>query len=122
MNKIAESELVGAAAARGVLDGSTPGGPRRIQAGRLRRCCGKLGGRVDPYGIRLRNVLVEGQLNLAGMAVPFPLLFDSCEFDEAPVIEGAELHELALRDCGNCPGCSRTVCGSGGILTCLTPA
>jgi hypothetical protein len=104
VDEIGESELIGVAAAGSVLDGAVPGARRRIQAGHLRRCCGKLRGRVDPRGIRLRNVVVEGQLDISGMSVPFPLWFDSCEFDEALVIEGAELHELALRDCRRLPG------------------
>ncbi len=104
MDEIVESELLRCAAAGGVVEGAVHGVRRRIQAGHLRRCCGKLKERVDPRGISLRNLLIEGQLDLSGMTVPFPLWFDSCMFDEALVVEGAELHELALRDCERLPG------------------
>ena len=34
----------------------------------------------------------------------FPLRFDGCEFDSAPVVEGADLFELALTGCPRLPG------------------
>ena len=48
--------------------------------------------------------MVVGCLDLAGLEVPFPLRFDGCDFDSAPVFEGAQLHELALTACDRLPG------------------
>ena len=36
--------------------------------------------------------------------VPFPLRFDGCEFDTAPVVEGAQLFDLALTGSPRLPG------------------
>jgi len=38
-------------------------------------------------------------MDLAGLDLPFPLRFEECEFDSAPVVEGATLAELALTGC-----------------------
>ena len=70
----------------------------------LRRCCHELKHQVDPRGLRLNNVIVVGCLDLAGLEVPFPLRFDGCEFDSAPVVEGAQLFELSLTGCLRLPG------------------
>src|ERR1700722_17379773 len=104
MDEIAASELLDAARAGEVLEGGLNGARRHIQASHIRRLCGTLKGRVDPRGIRLKNARITGELDLAGIVVPFPLWFVSCEFGEAPVIEGSELHELAFRDCPRLPG------------------
>ena len=40
----------------------------------------------------------------AGLDVSFPLRFDGCDFDAAPMVEGAVLHELALTGCTGLPG------------------
>lgn len=104
MDEIGASELLDAARAGEVLEGGINGTRRHIQASHIRRLCGTHKGRVDPRGIRVKNARITGELDLAGMVVPFPLWFVSCEFGEAPVIEGSELHELAFRDCPRLPG------------------
>jgi hypothetical protein len=86
------------------IDGGEPGAKRTIAAALLRRCCHELKGQVDPRGLRLRNAVITGSLDLAGLAVPFPLRFEGCEFDSAPVVEGADLFELALTGCPRLPG------------------
>jgi hypothetical protein len=77
---------------------------RAVQAALLRRCCHELKDQIDPRGLRLVNAVVIGCLDLAGLVVPFPLRFDGCEFDSAPVVEGAELFELSLTGCPRLPG------------------
>jgi hypothetical protein len=104
MNEIGEGELLGAAQAGDVLDGGENGAPRLVSSILIRRLCQRLTARVDAHGIRLKNVLIAGELDLAGLAVPFALKFVSCEFSEPLVIEGAELHDLALRGCQRLPG------------------
>jgi hypothetical protein len=39
-----------------------------------------------------------------GLRVAFPLRFERCEFDSAPVVEGAPLFELSLTGCPRLPG------------------
>jgi hypothetical protein len=48
--------------------------------------------------------VITGRLDLAGLTVPFPLRFDGCEFDSPPVVEGADLFELAFTGCPLLPG------------------
>ena len=86
------------------IDGGEAGAKRTVQAALLRRCCHELKDQVDPRGLRLRNAVIAGRLDLAGLTVPFPLRFDGCEFDSAPVVEGADLFELALTGCPRLPG------------------
>jgi hypothetical protein len=104
MSEIGEAELAVAARSGAVVDGVTGGGSRVVQADLLRRYCHELKDHVDPRGLRLNNATVVGCLDLAGLTVPFPLRFDGCEFDSAPVVEGAELFELALTGCPGLPG------------------
>lgn len=87
-----------------VIDGGEPGAKRTVKADLLRRCCHELKDQVDPRGLRLRNAVIAGRLDLAGLTVPFPLRFDGCEFDSAPVVEGADLFELSLTGCPRLPG------------------
>ncbi len=49
-----------------------------------------------PFGIRLANALINGDLDLRAMAVPVPLHFLGCGFDSAPQFDGADVHELAF--------------------------
>ena len=108
--EIDEAELLTALRSGEPVDGSQPddggaaGVKRVVQAALLRRCCHELKDQVDPRGLRLRNAVVTGHLDLAGLSVPFPLRFDGCEFDSAPVVEGADLFELALTGCSRLPG------------------
>jgi hypothetical protein len=102
--EIDEAELIGAAQTGAVVGASAEGVKRVVQAALLRRCCYELKNQIDPRGLRLANAVVAGCLDLAGLMVPFPLRFDQCEFDCAPVVEGAELFELSLTSCPRLPG------------------
>jgi hypothetical protein len=102
--EIGEAELLDALRAGQVIDGGEPGAKRTVQAALLRRCCHELKDQVDPRGLRLRHAAITGRLDLAGLTVPFPLRFEGCEFDAAPVAEGADLFELSLADCPRLPG------------------
>ncbi len=104
MDAIDEAELLSALRDGVAIDGAVTGAKRAMPAALLRRCCHQLKDQVDPRGLRLRNAIIVGRLDLAGLAVPFPLRFDGCEFDSAPVVEGAELFELALTGCPRLPG------------------
>ncbi len=104
MDEIAETELVGALRGGSVVHGTTGGLQRSVSAELLRTCCHQLRDQVDPRGMRLTKVHVTGALDLAGLTVPFPLRFDGCEFDVAPVLEGARLYELSLTGCPRLPG------------------
>ena len=61
-----------------------------MQAALLRKCCHEPKDQIDRRGLRLKNAVVAGCLNLAGLAVPFPLRYDGYEFGSALVVEGAE--------------------------------
>ena len=104
MDEIDETELIGALRAGEVVEGAAGGGRRSVPAELLRRCCHALRDQVDPRGLRLSQVVVTGGLDLAGLTVPFPLRFDRCEFDTAPVVDGAQLYELSLTSCPRLPG------------------
>lgn len=108
MDEIDETELIGALRAGDVVEGAVGGGRRSVPAELLRRCCHELRDQVDPRGLRLSQVVVTGGLDLAGVTVPFPLRFDRCEFDTAPVVDGAQLYELSLTSCPGSPACSAT--------------
>jgi hypothetical protein len=103
LDEIDEAELV-SAGQRGVVCASAAGVKRAVPAALLRKCCHELTDQIDPRGLRLVNAVVIGCLDLAGMVVPFPLRFEGCEFDSAPVVEGAELSELSLTGCPRLPG------------------
>lgn len=103
MAEIDETELIGALRTGSVVDGGADG-VRTVPAALLRQCCHELRDQVDPRGMRLSKVVVTGGLDLAGLTVPFPLRFDSCEFDTAPVLEGARLYELSMTGCLRLPG------------------
>src|SRR5437763_1187413 len=104
MNEIDQGELIAAGRSGAVLDGAAGGAKRAVPAALLRRCCHELKDQIDPRGLRLRGVAVAGCLDLAGLAVPFPLRFDGCEFDSPLLVEGAELFELSLTGCPRLPG------------------
>jgi hypothetical protein len=104
MSEIDEAELLGAGRSGAVADAAMNGGKRTVRAALLRRCCHELKDQIDPRGLRLTNAVVVGCLDLAGLAVPFPLRFEGCEFDSAVVVEGAELFELSLTGCPRLPG------------------
>jgi len=104
MIKVGEAELLDACRDGHVLECLQAGKRRQVEAALLRRCCLELKDQVDPRGIRLHNAVVTGCLDLADINVSFPLRFDSCEFDSAPIVEGALLHDLALIKCQRLPG------------------
>jgi hypothetical protein len=104
MNEIDEAELLSAGRSGTVADAAMDGEKRTVQAALLRRCCYELKDQIDPHGLRLNSAVVVGCLDLAGLAVPFPLCFNGCEFDSAVVVEGAELFELSLTSCARLPG------------------
>jgi hypothetical protein len=95
MTEIGEAEIFAAVRAGSVIDGENGSG-RVVQADILRRCCHEMRAEVDPRGLRLRNAVVAGCLDVAGLTVRFPLHFADCEFESAPVAEGAELFDLVL--------------------------
>jgi uncharacterized protein YjbI with pentapeptide repeats len=100
VDEIDQAEVIAAGRDGAVIDGAK----RVVQAAVLRTCCHELKDQFDPRGLRVRNALVAGCLDLAGLAVPFPLRFEGCEFDAAPVVEGADLFELSLTGCPRLPG------------------
>jgi hypothetical protein len=104
VNEIDETELLSALQSGLAVEGGLNGVKRAVSATVLRKCCHELSEQVDPRGLRLKNAVVAGCLDLAGLTVPFPLRFDGCEFDFAPVVEGAELFELSLISCPRLPG------------------
>jgi hypothetical protein len=54
--------------------------------------------------VRLVNATVVGVLDLAGVALDFPLRLQACTFTDAPVLAGASLPELAITDSPQLPG------------------
>lgn len=96
MDEVSEAELLECVADGRVLNGDDSGARRLVAAGLLRRLCHQLKDQVDPRGIRLRNAMVSGELDLAGLEIPFPLRFEACEFDMPLVAEGAQLNDLAV--------------------------
>jgi hypothetical protein len=104
MEEVREAEMLAKCAEGRVLDCGAVGKPGVVDAELLRRCCVQFSDQVDPRGVRLKNARIVGSLDLAGLDVPFPLRFEGCEFDSPPVVEGAQLHELALTGCPQLPG------------------
>src|SRR5689334_15034387 len=90
-------ELIRVCRAGGVLEGRT------VEASVIRRCAVE-GSSVDPRGLHLRRVVVRGQLDLAGATVAFPLRFEGCRFEAAPVLTDAQLPALAITDSPGLPG------------------
>lgn len=103
MEQADESELVQAGQTGQLLDG-TGSRAQTIHADLLRKGCLELKEQMDPRGIRLKGLTVVGRLDLAGLAVPFPLHFNECEFEEELFLEGAELFGLSLTGCQQVPG------------------
>jgi|SRR5450755_605646 hypothetical protein len=104
MEEVSEAELLDAGRQGRVLDCADGGDRRPVDAGLLRRCCLELRDQIDPRGLRLRDATVTGPVDLAGLAVPFPLRFEGCDFDSALLADGAELRELALIGTVRLPG------------------
>jgi hypothetical protein len=70
-----------------------------LDADLIRRTCGRSADQVDPRGIRLRNAVVAGPLDLSGVDVPFPIRFENCRFESALLLDGARLRGLAVTNC-----------------------
>lgn len=104
MDEIDETEMISTLQSGALVDGAKDGVKRLVQATLLHKCCHELQAQIHPRGLRVNNAVVVGCLDLAGLTVPFPLRFDACEFDTAPVVEGAELFELSLTGCPRLPG------------------
>jgi hypothetical protein len=104
MSEVDEDELLYACRAGEVLDCADGSTRRSINTELLRRCCLEHRDEVDARGVRLRNAAVVGVLDLAGVEVSFPLSFESCDFETALLLEGAQLHSLALTGCPRVPG------------------
>ena len=103
-SQIDESELTSAGQRGATIDGLAGGVRRTVDAAVLRRCCRELRDQIDPRGLRLTNAIVTGCLDLTGLVVPFSLRFEACDFDTAPVLEGAQLFELSLTGSAQLPG------------------
>jgi hypothetical protein len=74
-----------------------------VEAELIRRCCTKDADRADPRGLTVRRASIRGRLDLSGAAVPFPLRFEDCVFDAAPLLERARLATLVITG-GSLPG------------------
>lgn len=103
MDEVRESELLAACRDGQWLDCEVAGAPRSLAADVIRRCC-MANADIDPRGLRVRNAVVLGSLDLAGFDVSFPLRFERCIFDAPMVLEGARLEQLTLTDGTRLPG------------------
>lgn len=103
MDEVRESELLAACRDGQWLDCMAADGARSLAADVIRRCC-MANADVDPRGLRVRNAVVLGSLDLAGLDVSFPLRFERCTFDAPALLEGARLEQLALTDGTRLPG------------------
>jgi hypothetical protein len=77
---------------------------RPIDAEVIRAVCIERDAVVDPRGVRLRRAVVTGTLDLTGADIGFPLRFDACEFEQAPILHGARVKELVITGCPVLPG------------------
>ncbi|WP_433220297.1 hypothetical protein ACQP00_17580 [Dactylosporangium sp. CS-047395] len=50
----------------------------------------------EPFGLRLIDAHITGELDLRAATVPVPLHLLGCVFDHAPRFDGADLHELVI--------------------------
>jgi hypothetical protein len=99
LDAISGEELRRAARAGTVVEGRQDGARRTLDAAIVRRHCLEPAGQVDPHGIRIRGAIISGRLDLAAVSVLFPLVFEDCEFEQAPNLDGASLHALTFRGC-----------------------
>ncbi|MEK8106445.1 hypothetical protein NKG94_16715 [Micromonospora sp. M12] len=51
---------------------------------------------TDPFGLRLAEAWVTGQLDLRACAMSVPLHFKNCGFTDPVNVQGAILHELVI--------------------------
>jgi hypothetical protein len=104
MAEVSEAEIVAACGAGQVLECADGTARRPVKAALLRRCCDELSGQVHRHGIRVRQAAIVGPLDLSGLDVRFPVLFEDCEFDSPVSIEGAQLFEIGVIGCERLPG------------------
>jgi hypothetical protein len=71
---------------------------REVRAGLIRMLCFSkaVQAYADPHGIRLNGAKITGDLDLAAISIPFPLLLENCYFDKKPFMFQAEIPELVL--------------------------
>ena len=93
MEEVSEAEVMAACGAGQILECADGGTRRPVRAALLRRCCDELNDQVNRYGIRLRSAAIAGSLDLSGLDVPFPLIFEDCEFDSPLIVEGATVRD-----------------------------
>lgn len=91
-----EDQLVEMAEQRSVADFGRSGDRWELPAAVLQQLCGERVSEVSRYGLRVAHAHVTGAADLRAVDVPFGLEFRGCVFDEPLVVEGAQLHELAL--------------------------
>ena len=104
MEEVSEAEVMAACGAGQILECADGGTRRPVRAGLLRRCCDELSEQVHRRGIRVRNAAIAGSLDLSGLEVRFPLIFEDCEFESPLIVEGAQLFEIGLKGCARLPG------------------
>jgi hypothetical protein len=104
MAEVSEAEVVTACGAGRILECADGSSRRPVDAALLRRFCDELGGQMHRHGLRLRRAQIVGSLDLSGLDVRFPLLFEDCEFDSAFNIEGAQLFDIGVIECARLPG------------------
>jgi hypothetical protein len=76
------------------------GPDRRIRAEVIRELMrGRLDDPVDPIGVRVRGVVVEGRLNLDSVSAGHPLSLDHCYLPQGLSARGASVPGVTLRGC-----------------------
>jgi len=91
------AQIVGASQARAFLDCGVGDARATITANEIRTVC-QSGIGLAPFGIRIANAVIDGELDLRAIALSVPLHFVSCVFGRAPRFDGADLHELSITD------------------------
>ncbi|HEV7827082.1 MAG TPA: hypothetical protein VGP02_19500 [Mycobacteriales bacterium] len=75
-----------------------------VDAEEVREACLAAAVDGDPFGIRLANAEVTGELDLRAAHVGVPVHLTGCTFTDAPAVEGADLHELIITASPRLPG------------------
>jgi hypothetical protein len=100
MDYVDEAELAEKVAAGEAVDRAGAS----IDAQLIRAQCVRRSDGVDPRGIRLVGLRIVGQLDLSAVEVPFALRFERCSFEQAPILHGCHVKELAFVNCPELPG------------------
>jgi hypothetical protein len=71
-----------------------------VRAGLLRWLCvaNSASRRVDPRGVRVKEALVDDELDLDSIRIPFPVAFENCEFAGAIRLVDAESRTLVFEN------------------------